>query len=223
MWRQALIIGMLHSFAAFAADTRVAICYNYGCSSRAGIVFDRELLAHVDQSLLAASSAEREREVLARVIGQLYGASAMQSPVGADRAGNFLDQGVDGRMDCIDHSSTTTGFLEMLAARGSMRYHRTLQPARRSGLFVQHFSAAIEELAPPPRFPPEVVVPDHVPILLALCDCAEVTADLPAPPPAPASHPGSRYVIDSWFVNNGEAAVVLPLDRWMDGDGPNVQ
>jgi len=29
-------------------------------------------------------------------------------------------------------------------------------------------------------------------------------------------------VIDSWFVEQGEPAVVLPLDDWLDGDGPYV-
>ena len=35
--------------------------------------------------------------------------------------------------------------------------------------------------------------------------------------------PGQRYVVDSWFVDNGEPAVVLPLAEWLKGGGPNVQ
>jgi hypothetical protein len=31
-----------------------------------------------------------------------------------------------------------------------------------------------------------------------------------------------RYVIDSWFVEHGEPAVVLPLAEWLDGGGPYV-
>lgn len=30
------------------------------------------------------------------------------------------------------------------------------------------------------------------------------------------------YVVDSWFVDNGQPAVVLPLAEWMDGGGPDV-
>ena len=33
---------------------------------------------------------------------------------------------------------------------------------------------------------------------------------------------GGRYVVDSWFVNNGEPAVILPLDEWKKGAGPDV-
>ena len=38
-----------------------------------------------------------------------------------------------------------------------------------------------------------------------------------------ADRPGERYVVDSWFVDNGEPAVVLPLAEWLKGGGPNVQ
>ena len=33
---------------------------------------------------------------------------------------------------------------------------------------------------------------------------------------------GERFVVDSWFVNNGEPAVILPLDEWKKGAGPDV-
>jgi hypothetical protein len=32
---------------------------------------------------------------------------------------------------------------------------------------------------------------------------------------------GARFVVDSWFVNNGEPAVVLPLEDWENGGGPD--
>lgn len=32
---------------------------------------------------------------------------------------------------------------------------------------------------------------------------------------------GGRFVVDSWFVNNGEPAVVLPLADWENGGGPD--
>lgn len=39
---------------------------------------------------------------------------------------------------------------------------------------------------------------------------------------APAN-PGARFAPDSRFVDHGEPAVVLPLEEWMMGEGPNVQ
>ena len=30
-----------------------------------------------------------------------------------------------------------------------------------------------------------------------------------------------RYVVDSWFFDNGQSAVVMPLGRWMSGESPD--
>lgn len=32
-----------------------------------------------------------------------------------------------------------------------------------------------------------------------------------------------RYVVDSWYVDNGRPAVVLPRESWMSGEEPNEQ
>jgi hypothetical protein len=42
----------------------------------------------------------------------------------------------------------------------------------------------------------------------------ELGADAPGMP--------RHYVIDSWFVEHGQPAVVLPLAEWLDGGGPYV-
>ena len=31
-----------------------------------------------------------------------------------------------------------------------------------------------------------------------------------------------RFAVDSWYVDNGQPAIVLPLDEWKDGGGPDV-
>jgi hypothetical protein len=31
-----------------------------------------------------------------------------------------------------------------------------------------------------------------------------------------------RFAVDSWFVDNGQAAVILPLTEWKKGAGPDV-
>ena len=223
MPRAVLLVVLSLCMPAWAQVVQVPLCYNYGCSAHGEVVFASLSLERVHARLLAAPDPPTERTALAAVIGELYGLAAAQTPVGTDRAGNFLDHGVDGRMDCIDHSTNTTLFLAMIEARGMLRFHRVLEPARRMRFIVQHFSAVIEEIEPPAALQPKPEVPDHVPLLLALCDCAEVLGDIPVPVPVVNSRPGERYVIDSWFVDNGEAAIVLPLANWLDGEGPNVQ
>jgi hypothetical protein len=34
--------------------------------------------------------------------------------------------------------------------------------------------------------------------------------------------PPARYVVDSWFFDNGHAAAVMPLDVWLSGASPNA-
>ena len=31
-----------------------------------------------------------------------------------------------------------------------------------------------------------------------------------------------RFAVDSWFVDNGQPAVILPLEEWKKGAGPDV-
>ena len=169
------------------ADERVEICYNYGCLVRADVVFSELRLVEIAGRLRLADSAVAERAILAGVVGQLYRWAGEQSPIGADRPGNYLDFGENGMMDCVDHSESTTQLLRMLEARGLLRFHAVEPVSRRvRWVFAQHFSALIRERSEA----------------------------------SPAD--GARFVVDSWFGEHGDPAVVLPLEDWLDGEGPNV-
>lgn len=169
-----------------AADEVALVCYNYGCASQDLVVFTEERLAWAKGVLAAAATATAEREYLALVVGQLYAWAGEQTPISADRGGNYADEGRGGSMDCIDHSTTTTRFLRLLEGRGMLRFHRVLEPAVRHRLafFGQHFTAVIEEIK-------------------------DVEGE-------------RRFAVDSWFVDNGQPPVILPLEEWLDGGGPNV-
>ncbi len=222
-WALWLLV-VLWSVPAVATGVRVELCYNYGCNAHGEVVIEDVALEVIGQRLRAAHDAPAEREVLAAVIGALYRVAGEQTPVGADRAGNYGDDAVDGRMDCIDHSTNTTRFLRLLEVHGLLRFHRTLAPARRSRFFItQHFSAVIEEVEPAASPLPEPVADDRAPAFFAACDCVETEVDVPVAEVMPSSRAGERYAVDSWFVDNGEAAIVLPLADWMDGGGPNVR
>ena len=205
------------------AGTEVSICYNYGCVREDTVQFHDAMLVRLGERLASARTAAEERERLAEAIGRLYRVAGTQTPVGADRAGNFLDAEAHGRMDCIDHSTSTTRLLELVDARGGLRFHRVVEPARRTRLILQHFSAVIEVLTAEERIarlPPGEA--------LAGCNCTEDGQVIGAAGEGDGDgngddRPGQRYVVDSWFVDNGEPAVVLPLAEWLNGGGPNVQ
>lgn len=172
------------------AEERISVCFNYGCLMQAEVVIKDEHLRELALLLGEAHDAAQERAAIGVAVGRLHGWAGVQSPISADRGGNFADDAVYGRMDCIDHSTTTTRLLRMMESQGMLRYHRVLEPVhRRSILIFEHFSAQIEE------------IDDMSPV-------AEIT-------------PPKRYVVDSWFFENGQPAAVMPLVNWQAGESPN--
>ena len=182
-----LAFALLALAGAACADEMIDVCYNYGCAAEEAVLFSEDRLEAVSQLLAHARTPEVEREFLALAVGRLYAWAGEQTPIWLDRGGNQADEGEHGAMDCIDHSTTTTRFLDMMQKRGWLRFHRVLMPERRVRFFVlQHYSAVIEELGP-------MRDPEH---------------------PAP-----ERYVVDSWFRDNGKPAVIMPLEDWLAGAG----
>ncbi|PKO36144.1 MAG: hypothetical protein CVU33_19955 [Betaproteobacteria bacterium HGW-Betaproteobacteria-6] len=177
---------LLLAFAgAVAADETVRICYGYSCLAQADIRYTEGQLGEVRRMLFATVNPENERKTISGVIARLYTWAGEQSDIHNDRGGNYADGHVSGKMDCIDHSTSTTRLLKLLEARGYLRWHRVLEPVVRdvASVFFVHWSAVIEE---------------------------KTDGDAP------------RFVVDSWFVDNGQPAVVLPLGEWKKGAGPDV-
>ncbi|KAB2926738.1 MAG: hypothetical protein F9K30_05805 [Dechloromonas sp.] len=170
---------------AAVAGERLLVCHGYGCQAQDEVRYSEGQLGEIRRLLFAADDAGGEREHLAVALGTLYGWAGQQSDIRNDKGGNFADEGVPGRMDCIDHSTTTTRLLQLLEARGYLRWHRVGEPAMRTValVFAPHRSAVIETLGD-----------------------GEVQA----------------FAVDSWFVDNGEPAVILPLADWKKGAGPDV-
>jgi hypothetical protein len=188
-WLAVFAVLLLAPYAPLAsAEEAIAICFDYGCLHEEAAIFSDAQLEQIRQMLAVSSSPEQERAIVALAVGKLYAWAGKQTPIWADRGGNYHDDEVPGRMDCIDHSTTTTRFLEMLEFRGWLRFHKVLDPVWRYRFIIsQHASAAIEELGP-------VRDPEH---------------------PEPES-----YVVDTWFRDNGQPAVILPLEEWRGGGGP---
>lgn len=167
------------------ADETVRVCYGYGCLAQADIHYTEGQLGQVRRMLFAAVDPENERKMISGAIGLMYAWAGEQSDIRNDRGGNFADGNVPGKMDCIDHSTSTTRLLQLLEARHYLRWHRVLarEPRYFAGVFLAHWSAVIEEKT---------------------------------------DGETGRFVVDSWFVDNGQPAVILPLDEWKKGAGPDV-
>lgn len=181
------------------SEVALPICYGYGCLAQVEIRYSRGQLGDVRRQLFSAVDAADERKMLAGVIGQLYRWAGEQSEIRNDRGGNYADGHGPGKMDCIDHSTSTTRLLTLLESRGYLRWHRVLAPEPRYllGIVASHWSAVIEEVA----------------------ESSERTTDNAG---EQESLDSARFVVDSWFVDNGEPAVILPLAEWKKGAGPDV-
>lgn len=179
-----LVAGMLAAASASSAapdEAVVEVCFNYGCSQRAPVRFSGFELAAIRDALAGVRTPEDERAAIPVVLQSMYRYAGRQTPIAVDRSGNLLDDGVHGRMDCIDHTVTTTAFLQLMVARGWLRFHSVAEAATRfEGLFARHQSAVITDSM------------------------------------------GESFVVDAWFVDHGQLAIVLPLQKWMNGGGPNV-
>jgi len=125
---------------------QVTICYNYGCYAKAPVEYGEALLEPLHRLLAAAADAPAERRAISAVIGRMYAIAGEQTPVWRDKGGNYADAGENGKMDCIDHSTNTSAFLRLLAARGWLRFHDVLEPLmRRRYVFAEHWAARIRE------------------------------------------------------------------------------
>ena len=185
-----LLLGAILLYCPLAAGSveRVSVCFNYGCLAQTEVEYGDGPLSQLDQLFTRVATPAAERDAISEAVARLLGWAGQQSPIVADRGGNYADDAVYGRMDCIDHSTTTTRLLRVMERRGWLRFHRVLEPALRLRLVVfQHYSAQIEELVP--------VATDATP---------------------------ERFVVDSWFFDNGHPAAVIPLAAWMAGEGPDV-
>ena len=184
-----LVFLLMFSAAGVHANEAVSICFNYGCATEEVAVFSEIRLTWAEEMLAAADTSERERQLLSLVVGRLYVWAGQQTPIHADRAGNFNDEGVRGAMDCIDHSTTTTRLLRLLERRGALHFHRVLEPAQRGWIF-QHFSAQIEEIGPHLMH----AETEHI----------------------------QRFAVDSWYVDHGRPAPIVPMELWYEKAAPDV-
>jgi len=216
----ALFLMTMAAASAWAGES-VTVCYNYGCGVEAPVRYEDRQLAFVRDQLRSAVDAAEEREQLARALGSLYRWAGEQLPIHVDKGGDIADDGEDGRMDCIDHATTTTRLLRMIEAHGWLRHHRVLEPARRSFIFTQHFTAVIEA-----REAPVVARATLVDYDTCVGCYDEGGALMPRPQalprkPANAKPAASRWAVDTWFRDNGAPAAVMDIDTWQGGAYPD--
>ena len=138
-----LAIGL---FSLSASADEVSICYNYDCAVTARVDFLAIELGAIRKLLIGSKDAAGERQAISQVIGLFETAAGKQTPTWADKGRNVNDDGVDGRMDCIDESRNATTYLRLLESKGWLKYHQVLDLVIRAPLLVNdHWAARIME------------------------------------------------------------------------------
>jgi hypothetical protein len=180
------MVGCLLALAAGAAPAaastdEVEICFNYGCSDRAVVHYSPLQLGQVQAQFVDVHSPAAERDAIAHAVAWLYFYAGMQTPIWRDRGGNLDDDGMPGRMDCIDHSTNTTAYLGLIERYGWLKFHRVGERVHRGRVLTDHWAARVVER-------------------------------------------GSQdeWVVDTWFLDPGNPAVIFPLKVWLDGAYPDA-
>jgi hypothetical protein len=138
-----LVMGLASSLAY--AESYVVVCYNWGCLKQVSVVYPDAWLKKTLAPLRQTKTPAEERAAAAEVVRKLYVKAAEQTPIGADEAGNEEDEMVNGRMDCIDHSTTTANMLSLLQKKRALRWHEVGPYAHRTLLVASHYSATMVE------------------------------------------------------------------------------
>jgi len=124
------------------------VCYNYNCNRTAQVrpaADEWQRLINLFQP--AAHSAAGERDMIRQAIALLENVAGSQTPTYLDRGRNPVVDDWPGQMDCIDESTNTKRYLELLQAHGLLRWHRVVERAYRAPyVFDQHWAGQIIEL-----------------------------------------------------------------------------
>ena len=133
---------------ADSSPPRVTICYNYNCNRTAQVrPAADEWQTVINQFQPAAQSAAEERDMIRRAVATLESIAGTQTPTHLDRGRNPIVDDWPGQMDCIDESTNTKRYLDLLQDHGLLHWHRVVERAYRAPyVFDQHWAGQIIEL-----------------------------------------------------------------------------
>jgi len=124
------------------------ICFNWSCASRQTLTFTPEDMALLKRQMAYCSGPglhDRLQRVRIGIMAMELLAQKYQPLLANDLAINDLDAAVEGRMDCVDNSSNTTTYLQVLRDIGELTGWRVSSPEVRNPLDVSavHWTAVI--------------------------------------------------------------------------------
>jgi hypothetical protein len=144
----ACVLGLWALPMPVTAALQVNVCYNYECSASATVPISAEDMAWLLLPFATVQTPAEERAAINVAMGRFRVLGARHSPIGNDKGFNGPDEEVDGRMDCIDHSTNNERYLRLLAQQGALHHHDVVGRLRRNPWLLDvHWGALIRERA----------------------------------------------------------------------------
>jgi hypothetical protein len=140
----------------------VHVCHAYGCRMRTKFTFTEqdiaELTAIMKKWRTKADTAEDERRGVAYAIGWIE--TRVGNVIGTkdDRAGmDFSGSGDPTQQDCVDESTNTTSYMQILQSRGLLKHHTVGTPFAKDNYLRgiagwTHWTAILTETATTQRW-----------------------------------------------------------------------
>lgn len=101
-----------------------SICHGHTCNKFASIsLSDRQWQTVVELFEPVAGNAQQEREQIKLAIALLERLTGEQAGTHRDRAKNYIKQGLNGQLDCIDEATNSTVYYTMLVCCNSTNKH----------------------------------------------------------------------------------------------------
>lgn len=143
-----MIVGMgcLLSASMAWAEDQVEVCFNYGCHNRAWITIEDADLAGLKDLFKDVATPLAERNAVVQAEQVLDAIAARTTPIAADKHENYYDNEGPGKRDCIDHSTTSTAYLQLMSRQGWLRFHDVGNiVVRHPAIFDYHRAALLLE------------------------------------------------------------------------------
>ena len=128
---------------------RFSVCHGGTCTIVSQVALDEIQWGRIAEVFVpAAADAQEERARIAEAIARLEIVVGAITGTSDDRAENQLGNSWSAQMDCIDESTNSTTYLQMLAQAGLLRWHRVEDRVTR-GWFLfgwPHTTAVVSEM-----------------------------------------------------------------------------
>lgn len=124
-------------------------CYGYGCPSHALVELNSNNWKEIDAVFKPPiKNAEQERKRIEIAIGKFESIVGPLTGTDKDVGDTFKKMG-EGQLDCVDESTNSTIYLDLLKQRGLLKFHHIEQPQIRlpivGGGFWVHQTAVITD------------------------------------------------------------------------------